>query len=67
MLLPTKVVVRKVSGFFEKKPIEPDIRLFFLDATSSLSLLAVTKAISAPEKKPLNSMVNAMRSHSKLI
>ncbi len=64
ILFPTRVVVRKVSGFLVKNPIELEMRLFFLEATSSLSLFAVTKAISDPEKNPLNKIVPVIRSHS---
>ena len=64
MLFPTRVVVRKVSGFLVKNPIELEMRLFFREATSSLSLFAVTNAISDPEKNPLSKIVPVMRSHS---
>jgi hypothetical protein len=61
ILLPTKVVVRKVSGLRVKNSIEFDKKLFFRDATSSFSLLAVTNAISEPEKKPLSNTVSKIK------
>jgi hypothetical protein len=60
------VVVRKVSGFLVKNSMELERKLFFLEATSSLSLLAVTKAISDPEKNPLNRIVKVMRPSSNI-
>jgi hypothetical protein len=64
MLLPTNVVVRKLSGLLLKKSMAFATKFVRRDATSSLSLLAETNAISEPEKKPLNTKVPRIRSHS---
>ena len=64
MIFPTNVVVRNVSGLLLKKFINLANTLLFLEMTSSLSLFAETKAISEPEKKPLNRTDNTMSSHS---
>lgn len=65
MLLPTSVVVRKVSGFSLKKASDLDTRDPFLLSISSFSRFAETKAISEPEKKPLAKTVSIMIINSK--